>query len=68
MRITSIGYYGNDGWENFTDFNYTQSSDLHIPRVGDIIKNSTGNYYKVTQVTWNLSTMSVDILCDHVTI
>jgi hypothetical protein len=67
MKITSISYFGNDGWENFTDFNYTPSSDLHIPRVGDTIKNPTGNYYKVTHVIWNLATTNVNILCDHMT-
>lgn len=63
MEVTSINYFGDDGWENFTDYNYTPSSQLHIPRVGDTIKNSYCEYYTVEEVIWNLPTKSILIKC-----
>ena len=64
MEIKSINYFGNDGWDAFTDYGYTPSSHLHIPRIGDTIKNKYGNLYKVTNVIWSLSTNSVLIECE----
>ena len=63
MEVTSINYFGNDGWENFTDYNYTPSEKLHIPRVGDTVKNKYGDYYTVVNVIWNLPTKSIQIEC-----
>ena len=64
MEVTSINYFGNDGWENCTDFNYTPSAQLHIPRVGDTIKNKWCKRYKVVDVEWNLPTNSILIYCE----
>ena len=66
MEVTSINYFGNDGWESFTDFGYTPSSYLHIPRIGDMIKNKYCSTYKVINVYWNLETHSVNIECELV--
>ena len=63
MEIKSINYFGDDGWENFTDYNYTPSAQLHIPRVGDTIKNSYGEFYTVEEVVWLLASNAVMIRC-----
>jgi hypothetical protein len=64
MEVTSINYFGSDGWENCTEFHYTPSSQLHIPRVGDTIKNKFGKRYSVADVTWCLETNCIVIDCD----
>ena len=63
MEVISISYFGDDGWENHTDYNHTPSSELHIPRVGDFIKNKYCKTYRVNRVTWNIPTNSVVINC-----
>lgn len=67
MEVKSINYFGNDGWENCTDYNYTPSSELHIPRIGDTILNKSGNRYIVIEVVWNLHTNSITIYCNKLT-
>lgn len=64
MEIKSIEFIGDDGWQSFTDYNYTPSSELHIPRVGDKIENSYGNTYTVEKVFWILGKKSVVITCN----
>lgn len=64
MEIKSINFYGNDGWENQTTFGHTPSSYLHIPRVGDTVKNKYGNTYKVNNVEWNIPGNLVNIYCE----
>lgn len=65
MEITSINFYGPDGWENQTTFGHTPSSYLHIPRIGETIANKYGNKYIVSNVVWNLPNNSVDIFCTN---
>ena len=55
MEVTSINFYGDNGWEYCTDFNYTPSAQLHIPRVGDTIKNKA-TYYQSTEESDNIFT------------
>jgi len=64
MEVTSIEFLGNDGWQSYTEFNYTPSAQLHIPSVGDIIKNRMCKRYKVVEVEWNLPTNSIIIDCE----
>jgi len=64
MEVKTINYYGSDGWESCTDYNYTPSSQLHIPRVGDKIENSYGNTYKVENVYWKLGSNTIVIICE----
>lgn len=64
MEVTSINFYGDNGWEYCTDFNYTPSAQLHIPRVGDTIKNRLCEEFRVTKVTWNIPTNSIVIDCE----
>lgn len=61
MEINTINYYSLDGWEHSTEFNHTPSSMLHIPRIGDHIKNKYGNTYVVYNVVWNIANNSIDI-------
>lgn len=68
MEVKSINYFGNDGWENCSDYNYTPSSELHIPRVGETIKNKYGTLYIVKEITWNLEINSISIDCSKITI
>ena len=63
MEIKEINYYGSDGWENNTTYNHTKSSELHVPRKGDNIRNKFGNLYIVSSVTWNLSNNSINVDC-----
>ncbi len=64
MEVTSIEFLGNDGWQSYTEFNHTPSSELHIPRVGERVKNSYGNTYIVESVLWKLGNNSVIITCN----
>lgn len=66
MTIKRINYFGSDGWDYFTEYNHTPSSELHIPRIGDTIRNSIGKTYRVIDVIWRLDTHSVLIECDLV--
>ena len=68
MEVTSINYFGNDSWEYCTDFNYTRSAELHIPSVGDTIKNKAGKLYIVKEVIWNLQLNSIVINCELISI
>lgn len=66
MEIKNINYHSNnDDWESNNFFGHTASSELHIPRKGDHIRNFYGNLYKVVDVMW-VYPNTVNIECERV--
>ena len=62
MEVKRIYFYGNNGWSHC--IMYTLSTDLHVPRVGDFIKNEYDEEFRVRSVVWEIPANSIIINCD----
>lgn len=67
MRIRSIRYDSDSGWQKDISFGSFDTDQIYVPRVGDTIRNKYGDYYKVKVVEFALESDHVNIYCKKIT-